>query len=77
MAEKLDALRNATLEPIPAAADVKALARLVVDRVRSVYREDYIARCVANEPDSLLALVDRLDKALLTGIDPCLTHPPN
>jgi hypothetical protein len=47
--------------------EIERLACLVVERVISVYREDYIERCVRNEPDSLLALVKRLESALYTA----------
>lgn len=49
------------------AADLESLARRVIARVLSVYREDYIAHCVAQEPDSLLALVKQLEAALDLG----------
>lgn len=44
--------------------EISVLARRVVDRVLSVYRDDYIERCVAQEPDSLLALVKKLQSLL-------------
>jgi hypothetical protein len=43
---------------------VRTLAESVVQRVLSVYREDYIERCVRDEPNSLLALVKRLELEL-------------
>jgi hypothetical protein len=45
--------------------ELREIARLVVDRVLSVYRLDYIERCVKTEPESLLALVKRLDDYLV------------
>lgn len=54
-----------TSAPIAQApASIEDLAAAVVQRVLSVYREDYIDRCVEREPDSLLALVKRLESAL-------------
>lgn len=43
---------------------VAQIARRVVDRVFSVYKDEYIAHCIATDPDSLLALVAKLDSAL-------------
>lgn len=36
-------------------------AQAVVARVFRVYNAEYIQHCLANEPDSLLAIVKRLD----------------
>jgi hypothetical protein len=44
--------------------EIERLAGLVVERVLSVYREDYIERCVRTEPNSLLALVKQLEAAI-------------
>lgn len=45
-------------------SEVEILARRVVDRVLEVYREDYIGRMDREEPESLLGLVKRLERAL-------------
>ena len=55
-------------------SEVEILARQIVDRVLSVYREDYIERMAREEPDSLLGLVKRLERALAeTGQQPSVT----
>lgn len=46
-------------------AEIRMKATLVVGRVLEVYRPEYIARRVATEPSSLLALVKSLESALL------------
>jgi hypothetical protein len=64
---KLQALAETEQEDMSteATADtVRTLAESVVQRVLSVYREDYIERCVRDEPNSLLALVKRLELEL-------------
>lgn len=43
---------------------VEVLASAVVNRVLSVYREEYIEKCALEESDSLLGLVKRLESAL-------------
>lgn len=50
--------------PVSNSAEIAHAARAVVDRMMSVYRPEYIEQCVTTEPESLLALVKRLDGAL-------------
>jgi hypothetical protein len=46
------------------AREIETLAQRVVDRVLNVYDNAYIARMDREEPDSLLGLVKRLERAL-------------
>jgi hypothetical protein len=43
---------------------MKEAAQKVVDRVFAVYHADYIEKCLRDEPDSLLALVKKLQDAI-------------
>lgn len=44
--------------------EAEHLARMIVERVLGVYRDEYIEKCDRDEPDSLLGLVKRLERAL-------------
>lgn len=45
--------------------EIDRLARMVVERMKSVYRPEYYDKCVVTEPESLLGLIAQLDVALV------------
>lgn len=54
-----DALTEA-IDCLTALTAEDALVERLLDRITAVYRDDYIARCAREEPDSLIGLTERL-----------------
>jgi hypothetical protein len=60
---------SAGLKEANRSKEIETLARLVVNRVFSVYSKKYIRKCLRDEPDSLLGLCGRLRQSLKSKMD--------